>query len=689
MDRYRVVIAILLSMLILIGWPVVMRQLYPPPPPEEMAEIIPPAEQGPAPQPPAAPGQTAPGKPATTAPQAVTQAAPRDITIETPLWNITLSNRGAVATSWILKKSSVDGREILAANGGPLELIPQEVIQTLGAPLRLNLPWSPALEAELNQAYFQVEGVSPDEGAVRIEPGQSRQITFTYASPTVTARKTYTFRGDSLIFDATADVTANGGQQPVEIVLGPRIGDQSDFRTGSYATPPQVIAYTNYGERETLLGGSITPPFAQIVAIDPAANRIVIDKPLAGDVDTVKIVGGDEQTFIGYAQVKERGPDSRALTLDHIPQGASVGSGVAQGTDTLRQGYRWVGIADHYFTMTAVPPQPVPEIALTDAQFKIAGQETPHSFPSVAVPIYDDQPTRIFVGPKDRELLAEISRELNQNLEALLDYGIFAFMIRPLIPALDWALDGLTKLFHNYGWAIVAVTVVINLALSPLRYFSSKKMKKAAKHQPRMRELQERLKKLKENPRKNEREMLELQREQMALMKEANPLGGCLPLLLQMPIFWAFFIYLTVSLDVRHAPWALWIKDLSTPDPYYVLPIIMCVTMIASTAFTPQPASDDPAMKMQRVMMTWLMPIMLTWLFFFSAPSGLVLYWMVSNVVGVAIQLVINKVTAEPPPETPEKKGPGGKKLTLAGAEKGSAARDRKVSGKEVVGSVK
>ena len=180
-----------------------------------------------------------------------------------------------------------------------------------------------------------------------------------------------------------------------------------------------------------------------------------------------------------------------------------------------------------------------------------------------------------------------------------------------------------------------------------------------------------------------------MQREQMALMKEANPLGGCLPLLLQMPIFWAFFIYLTVSLDVRHAPWALWIKDLSTPDPYYVLPIIMCVTMIASTAFTPQPATDDPAMKMQRVMMIWLMPIMLTWLFFFSAPSGLVLYWMVSNVVGVAIQLVINKATAEPPPETPEKKGPGGKKLTLADAEKGSAARGRKVSGKEVVGSVK
>src|ERR1051325_10019157 len=130
-------------------------------------------------------------------------------------------------------------------------------------------------------------------------------------------------------------------------------------------------------------------------------------------------------------------------------------------------------------------------------------------------------------------------------------------------------------------------------------------------------------------------------------MKEANPLGGCLPLLLQMPIFWAVYMYLGMSLDVRHEPWLAWIDDLSRPDRIGVLPVVMCVTMIASTMLTPQPASADPSMKMQRVMMTWLMPIMLTWLFFFSAPSGLVLYWMVSNMVGVLIQLFINRRTAE------------------------------------------
>jgi YidC/Oxa1 family membrane protein insertase len=252
------------------------------------------------------------------------------------------------------------------------------------------------------------------------------------------------------------------------------------------------------------------------------------------------------------------------------------------------------------------------------------------------------------VGPKDRELLAAVGQQLGgANLSALIDLGMFDFAVRPLIPALAWTLNGLWKLLGNFGWAIVAVTVIINLALSPLRFYSSKKMKKAAKHQPRMKELQDRMKKLKENPKKYERELQQLQQEQMALMKEANPLGGCLPMILQLPIFWSVYMYLGSSLDVRRAPWMLWINDLSRPDPFKILPIVMCITMIASTKLTPQPASADPQMKMQRIMMTWLMPIMLTWFFFFSAPSGLVLYWMVSNVVGVAIQLWINRRTTD------------------------------------------
>ncbi|HKY06152.1 MAG TPA: YidC/Oxa1 family insertase periplasmic-domain containing protein, partial [Blastocatellia bacterium] len=419
---------------------------------------------------------------------------------------------------------------------------------------------------------------------------------------------------------------------------------------------------------------SITSVFAKITAVDASANEIEIEKPLAGDVDEMRIVGADGHTFLGYAQVIERKAGSRRLVLDHLPEGAGAGSGVAQGTDTLRHPYRWAGVVDHYFAMVAVPPRPVGEIALTDVQIKPPDSDAPLDYPSVAVPVEPGAPTSIFVGPKDPDLLASVAAELNANLDALIDYGMFAWMIRPIVPLIGGALDGLAKLFHNYGWSIVAVTVIINLMLSPLRWYSSKKMKKAAKHQPRMKELQDKMKKFKENPKKYERELQDLQREQMELMKEANPLGGCLPLLLQMPIFWAFFVYLSISLDVRQAPWLFWVRDLSTPDPYFVLPIIMCVTMIASTKLTPQPATADPSMKMQRVMMTWLMPIMLTFFFFLSAPSGLVLYWMVSNLVGVIIQLAINKFTAEPA-EAVEVAGPpkGGKNRKSRQERRGSA----------------
>jgi YidC/Oxa1 family membrane protein insertase len=174
-------------------------------------------------------------------------------------------------------------------------------------------------------------------------------------------------------------------------------------------------------------------------------------------------------------------------------------------------------------------------------------------------------------------------------------------------------------------------------------------------------------------------------------------------MVLQMPIFWAFYIYLTISLDVRHEPWVLWIKDLSTADPYKILPIVMCVSMIGSSMLQPQPATADPSQRTQRIMMTWLMPIVLTWLFFFSAPSGLVLYWMVSNLVGVAIQFAINRRTAEPAVAVEKPKDRESTKPTSSGSQskepdqtksakkrdKAEAARKRKMAEKEIVGGVR
>jgi YidC/Oxa1 family membrane protein insertase len=165
-------------------------------------------------------------------------------------------------------------------------------------------------------------------------------------------------------------------------------------------------------------------------------------------------------------------------------------------------------------------------------------------------------------------------------------------------------------------------------------------MKRAAALAPRMKDLQERMKKLD----KNDPRMLDLQKEQIALMKEGNPLMGCLPLLLQMPFFIAVYAILTVSIEVRNAPFFGWIHDLSSKDPYYILPIVMCATMIIQTALTPTTA--DPIQKKVQ----YVMPVVLTLAIFISAPAGLALYWMVGNLVGIAQQYVINRLNPTNPP---------------------------------------
>jgi YidC/Oxa1 family membrane protein insertase len=675
MDKSRILIAILLSTVILISWPLAMRYFKMWPEATEQQTPIPPVATdpqatNPAQNPTAAPaggeknkadasanpkapltGANKPAAVSATPPAVVqtTEVGQKQIVIKTTNWQATISNRGAVITSWILLKEG--SRVLTAADGGALELIPQQQLEQLGAPLRFRLPWSAELTTQLNQVNFQIEGAAESE--ITLGAGEQRELIFSYTSPTVTARKTLTFYGEKFLFETTAAVTANGSPQPVELVIGPRIGDQTDKQAGgSYSTPPQVVAYNTEGKRLSFMATHITPAFAKITQLDEAAKRIQIDKPLAADIDGIRVVGGDGKNFIthiGFARVVSREPDNKTLTLDAIPQGTGIGNAVAQGTDTVRQGIKWAGLVDHYFGMLAIPSQSVSEIAMTSVQMRNGEQEPAATdYPSVAIPVSGDAPTRIFVGPKDRQLLASLSHELGTDFESIIDYGFFSVIVRPVVPLLGFALDSLNGLFHNYGWAIVVVTALVNLLLFPMRWYSSKKMKQAAKHQPRMKELQDKMKKLKESPKRSEREMQELQREQMALMKEANPMGGCLPMLLQMPIFWSFFIFLTISLDMRHAPWILWVKDLSKADPLHILPIIMCVTMIASTALMPQPPVTDPAMKFQRMLMTWLMPVMLTWFFFLSAPSGLVLYWMISNVVGVGIQLVINKMTAEP-----------------------------------------
>ena len=296
----------------------------------------------------------------------------------------------------------------------------------------------------------------------------------------------------------------------------------------------------------------------------------------------------------------------------------------------------WAAVDDNYFAMAFVPPDAVQGMSLLNDKYV-----------SIGVLLVDDKLNRVYAGPKDIALLSEVSADFGisnkKPLEDIVSYGIFDYvrgMIKPIAQFMLRALRGINQVTHNFGWSIVILTVALNMLFFPLRWRSSVVMKRASALQPRMKDIQDRMKQMD----KNDPRMLDLQKEQIALMKEGNPLMGCLPLLLQMPFFFSVFAILTVSIEVRNAPFIGWIHDLSSKDPYFILPIVMCITMIAQAALTPTTA--DPIQKKFQ----YVMPVILTVAFFISAPAGLVLYWMVGNLVGIAQQYIINRLNPTNPP---------------------------------------
>jgi YidC/Oxa1 family membrane protein insertase len=308
---------------------------------------------------------------------------------------------------------------------------------------------------------------------------------------------------------------------------------------------------------------------------------------------------------------------------------------------------RYLGVEDQYFLALLRSASPeVPEVGLE--RFQPADAEALQPIPRAGLPYA--APVDIYVGPKRAEDLTAA----DPGLSAVIDYGFFSVLARPLLGILLW-IQGYVG---NFGWSIVLMTALINMALFPLRLKQQLSMLKMQKIQPQMRTLQDRYKKLKPNdPRRQE-----VQAEMMGLYQKngVNPLGGCLPLLLQMPIFFAIFQLLQGAIELRQAPWLLWISDLSVYDPYYVLPVLMGVSMMASQRLTP--TAMDPAQA--RMMM--FMPLLFM-VFMVRAQSGLVLYWLTSQMIGVGQQVLISRywgpdrgapaaarsLPAEPPPGLP------------------------------------
>jgi len=240
------------------------------------------------------------------------------------------------------------------------------------------------------------------------------------------------------------------------------------------------------------------------------------------------------------------------------------------------------------------------------------------------------------VGPKDLTLLSKEKPPLDE----LVQFGWWGFIAKPLFEILKW----IHRYIPNYGWAIVVLTLVINIAMFPLKMKSWRSMQQMQKIAPEMRQIQDRYKKYSFNDprkRKMQDEMTELyQRHGISPMTQ---LGGCLPMLLQMPIWIALWRVLNGAIELRHAAWMGWIHDLSAADPYYILPVSMTIAMYLMTKMTPTPAGVDPA---QQKMMAF-MPLMMLF-FFYKMSSGLNLYMFTSNLVGVAQQWYLNRTNPLP-----------------------------------------
>jgi YidC/Oxa1 family membrane protein insertase len=232
----------------------------------------------------------------------------------------------------------------------------------------------------------------------------------------------------------------------------------------------------------------------------------------------------------------------------------------------------------------------------------------------------------LFVGPQEEKRLEAIT----PGLELVKDYGWLTILAKPLY----WLLDKLHGFLHNWGWSIVALVLLLKIAfywLNAKAYASMAKMKAV---NPKIMEMRERLK---DKPQEMQLAMMKIYKEE-----KVNPMGGCFPIMIQIPVFIALYWVLLSSVEMRNAPWILWIKDLSAPDPYYILPVLMTLTTLLQTALNPTP--PDP---MQAKLM-WFMPLIFS-VMFFLFPAGLVLYWITNNILSIAQQWVINTRMGVPP----------------------------------------
>jgi YidC/Oxa1 family membrane protein insertase len=515
--------------------------------------------------------QQAPSLPVTSPIVAAAEAAPaapdtavqasdeKTIVVQSPLYRVILSNRGAVAKSWQLSKYSDDKKP-----PHPLDLVSVEGSQQVGAwPLSLILP-DAASEDKSASALYRM---TPSEPTVTAPV----EISFEWSDGHLAVRKDLKFGADYVV-NLVVSVTLDGKPLPVGVAWRGGFGDPDVYKASQLVT----VFYDINGKLTLLPYKKLGVPNQQQT---PAQQS-----------GAMSFTGIEDQFFTAAFLA-----DNSGLALWHWTEERNVKEG-----DTTSQ-------------------QPIAEMAAGTAS---------------AEPLH----TRLFVGPKDITLL----NRQNPPLGDLVNFGYISFLAKPLLEVLKW----IHHFVPNYGWAIVVLTLVINMALFPLKVKSWRSMQKMQRVKPQMDSIQAKYKKFAMNdPRKKK-----MNEEMMELYKRegVNPVGGCLPMLLQFPVWAALYRTLGGAIELRHAPWILWVHDLSAYDHTYILPVLMTVTMYVTQKMTPQQAAVDP---MQQKMFAF-MPLIFGFMFFHSS-SGLVLYILTSNLVSMAQQYFLNRT--EPLPAGPSR----------------------------------
>jgi len=495
-------------------------------------------------------------------PGQIQAAEEQEFTVETDLFQVRFSNRGAVVRSWVLTRYKDAGKK-------PVDLVNPRALAKVPPPFSLYFQGQPPI-ANLDQALFSVHRPDP------------LTVIFEYSDGRADVKKSFRFAQNSYLVAIDSEVTRDGMPAPHSLAWRGGFGDST------------------------------------------VANPVNTQTAVYYDLNNSKLV-------VQPVKNAKDGPVS------------------ATGQ------YSFAGLQDSYFAGVFLP-EGRSQVEITEFADTVANANNSNE-QRVGAAVGGEGFNRFtfFPGPKDYDLLHQI----NPKLDTLIDWGWFEILAKPLFLILKWTASRIT---HNYGWAIVLVTIGINIVLFPLKITGMKSSKKMQAIQPLVNEINERYKGI---PARDPRQA-DKNAEVMALYKKygINPLGGCLPMLLQIPFFYAYYRVLSVSIEMRGASF-LWVHDLAQPEtgffahlgtPIRLLPLILIVTQFFSQKMTPPSPGVDP--NQQKMMM--FMPLMMGFIFY-GVSSGLVLYWLTSNLVGVAQQWLLNRQTPAPVVEMPK---PSPKKKT-------------------------